>query len=104
MTNISWTRRPGGVKVEIEADGAIRQGRFSYFRISGENPREVIKLKGVVQKYPQSVIPLTGSPVSRIRVGYHANKELHLVLDMLDSSTTISSVRTRGNTLEIFLE
>lgn len=105
VVDISWTRRPGGIKVEIDTDGRIPEGRYSHFRLDGENPREVVRLTGVVSQFSPSEISVEGSPVSRIRVGYHPQpRELHVVLDMLDRSTRISRIRSRGSKLEVFLE
>lgn len=104
VVDVSWTRRPGGVKVDIKTDGAIPPGRYDTFRLDGENPREVVRLKGVVARYETSEILVTGSPIRRIRIGYHANRELHVVLDMLDRTTRIQRLRVQGSTLEVFVE
>ena len=104
VVDVSWTRLPGGIKVSVETDGAIPPERYDTFRLDGENPREVVRLRGVVGRYATGEIQVTGAPVRRIRIGYHANRELHIVLDMLDRSTRIQRLRVEGTTLEVVVE
>lgn len=105
VLGITSTRLPGGVKIVIETNGSIADSRFSHFRLKGENPREVVKLKGVIKQFSLTPMAISGSPVNQVRVGYHPGpKELHIVLDMRDRSTHISQIRVRGKKLEVQLE
>lgn len=104
VLDVSWTRRPGGIKVDVKTDGAIPIDRYDSFRLDGENPREVVRLRGVTQRYETREIPVSGAPVQRIRIGYHDNRELHIVLDMADRTSRISRMRAQGTTLEVFVE
>lgn len=104
VTDISWERLPGSVVVTIETDGAISENRYNHFRLGGENPREVVRLKGVATRFGRGEILVEGSPISRIRIGYHANKELHVVLDLRDRGSRVTGIRNRGNALEVKVE
>lgn len=105
VLDISWSRRPGGVRVEVTTDGSIAEGRVKSFRLEGESPREVVDLFGVSQGYGKDEIRLTGAPVERIRIGYHADKkELRLVLDMRDRTSRLSRIQTEGPLIVLLID
>jgi hypothetical protein len=103
VLDISWSRRPGGVRVEVKTNGSISPKRYSSFRLDNP-PRELVKLFGVTQRYEASEIRVTGAPVEKIRVGYHANKELHLVLDMRDRTSRLARIQTEGSLLVLLID
>jgi hypothetical protein len=90
--------------VTISADGAIPQGRYRYFRIGGSDPREVIKLFGVRQRFARSALEVGGPGVRRIRVGYHPGNELHIVFDLTGPGAKIREIRGAGSALRVDFE
>jgi len=107
LEDISWASTPdGGLKIILKADGAIPTGRYSYFRLSGDSPREVIKLVGVRKKFSKSVIEVGAPAVHQIRTGFHRKQgstELHIVIDLAGRQWKLAEVRNIGAELELLV-
>ena len=106
VESINWTNQADGLVVAIEADGRFTPGFYEQVRIDGERPREVLKLFGITESYPQSAIAIGSGGLERIRIGHHSGNgggELHLVFDLAGPAVEIREIRERGARLEIEL-
>lgn len=88
LRSISTREEANLTLVTLTGDGAFSAGSFSYSEIGGENPRVLIKLKGMSAPFRGPIA--AGSAVLRgIRTGYHATSdgsEVHVVLDLVPSA------------------
>ncbi|MCP3963815.1 MAG: PilZ domain-containing protein [bacterium] len=106
LVDISWSPARGGLTVVLTADGDIPAGRYKYFRLPGDSPREVFKLMGARQRYRESLVTVGGPGVRQIRVGYHRaqdGNEIHVVLDLLGPRWKVTEVRNLGPRLELLV-
>lgn len=94
------------MKIILTANGSIPTGRYRYFRLAGDSPREVVKLMGVDKRYPKDVLTVGGPGVRQIRVGFHraaGGHEIHVVMDLTDPRWMVSEVSNVGSSLELLL-
>ena len=105
LLDVSWSEIPdGGLKVTLIADGPIPTGRYSYFRLPGTTPREVIKLLEVRHGFATSRFKVDVQGIDQIRVGYHPKpREIHIVIDLSQARWKIVEVRNLGHQLEVHL-
>lgn len=102
LLDISWEEAGGGLQVTLTGDGAIPTGRYRYFHLAGDAPREVVKLMGVSQGFRQSQLTVGGPGVRRIRTGFHkvqGGNEQHVVIDLLGPRWKITEVQSVGSAL-----
>lgn len=107
LRDLRWRSDAPDLVMVLETDGPVEEGRFRYFRIDGEKPREVVRLIGVVTPYSGPAAMPENGAVSGIRFGYHekrAGNELHVVLDMASPEWRVVEARAVGNRLEIVLQ
>ena len=104
LLDISWEEVGSGLRVTLTGDGAIPTGRYRYFHLGGDAPREVVKLLGVSRSFRQNQLTVGGPGVRRIRTGFHrvqGGNEQHVVIDLLGPRWKITEVRSVGSTLEL---
>ena len=102
-----WGQRtPLGTVVTIVTDGTVPAEAFSHFRLEGANPRQVIRLRGVDDRYRRASVPVSTGEVKQVRIGYHARpegNELHVVLDLASPRVKLISSTPVDNRLELLL-
>jgi molecular chaperone DnaK len=100
-----WGQRsPLGTVVTIVTNGAVPPDAFSHFRLEGANPREVIRLRGVDDRYRRSSVAVSTAEVKQVRLGYHAKpegNELHVVIDLTSPRVTLLRTTPVDNRLEL---
>lgn len=90
------------VEVVITTDGGIEADRFSHARLPDGAPRELIKLRGLTERFATERIPVGIGAVRQIRTGWHrksSGNELHIVVDLADAAAQVTGVRVEGNRL-----
>jgi Tfp pilus assembly protein PilZ len=103
LLEISWSEVPRGLKVVLETDGAVPEGRYRHFRLGGDEPREVIRLIRVRRGFDRRNLSVGGPAVDRIRTGYHRRggvEELHVVLDLTGAAYQLTELRAVGTRIE----
>lgn len=101
LNGIDWRAdgdAPGGTKLVLVGDGVFAAGTFSYSEIGGDNPRILIKLKGMESPYrgPAPRAPQDGGALVRgVRTGFHvtpAGNEIHVVVDLARRGVKVVSL------------
>lgn len=101
LTGIEWresAETAGATVLVLAGDGAFRTGSFSYSEIGGENPRVLVKLKGMASPYRGATprAPQAGGALVRgVRTGFHvtpSGNEIHVVVDLARRGIQVSSL------------
>lgn len=103
---ITWDESSTGTVVTFWGNGGFLPERVVHFRIDGERPRELVKLRGIDLPFPQSVLDLGTPEVNRIRTGFHPQdrvNELHVVLDLAGPGVAIERIETGRDSLRVHL-
>lgn len=106
IREISWNRSDDGTEVVLVGDGSFELQRWAHFALGGENPREVVKIRGILGPYERSFLPVGSPELRQVRTGFHTlpgSNELHVVLDLADSRVEATRVEADGRTLRIRL-
>ncbi|HEV8628980.1 MAG TPA: TIGR02266 family protein [Thermoanaerobaculia bacterium] len=100
-----WGQRTtAGTVVTIVANGVVPADAFSHFRLEGDSPREVVRLRGVDDSYRRPTVALSTAEVKGVRVGYHTEgKELHVVIDLTSPRVKLLRLDAVDNRLELLL-
>jgi len=107
LLDITWRALPDGLEVIFTTNGSIPEKRWRHFRLSGDTPREVVRILGVNKPFDRTQIEVGGPGVRQIRLGYHKKSrgnELHVVMDMSSPQAKISEVQSRGSQLVVRVE
>jgi len=88
--------------VTLTGDGSFLPGAFSYSEIGGDNPRVLIKLKGMTAPFRGAATPGTAT-LRGVRTGFHvtnAGNEVHVVLDLVPAQRAkVSELSPEGDRL-----
>jgi len=102
-----WGQRTGaGTVVTIVGNGPVPPDAFSHFRLEGDNPREVVRVRGVDGSFKRTLIAVGTTEVKEIRVGFHGQGgqgELHVVLDLASPRVKLVRLSATDNRIEIQL-
>ncbi|MGE0640434.1 MAG: PilZ domain-containing protein [Thermoanaerobaculia bacterium] len=94
ITDLAWRDAEGGAELVIRGDGPFGAGRYSYSEIGGENPRVLIRMRGMESPFRGSASGST--PLARgVRTGFHVNtggNEIHLVVDLARPAARVASL------------
>ena len=85
----------GGTELVLAGDGTFVTGSFSYSEIGGENPRVLIKLKGMQSPYRGPAPRGAGPLVRGVRTGFHVTptgNEIHVVVDLARGGVKVSGL------------
>ncbi|RMH18679.1 MAG: hypothetical protein D6696_12530, partial [Acidobacteria bacterium] len=87
VEDVQWTRSRGGTRVTITTDGRIGRDRVSELKLGGEQPRLVLRLRGIAEPFRAERLAVASPELLQIRIGYHPAatleaSELHVVLDL----------------------
>ena len=94
------------MKITLTADGPIPVARYHHFRLTGGATREVVKLMGVDQPYPEAQLAIGGPGVERIRIGFHKSaggNDIHVVMDLTGPRWMVTEITNVGSRLELMV-
>ena len=98
---ISWLDSAGANELVIRGDSAFAAGSWSYSEIGGENPRVLVKIRGMQSPFRGAAGG--ASPLARgVRTGYHVGNrgnEIHVVVDLAPPAAKVASLAPEGSTL-----
>ena len=106
ITAITTENRDGTTVVIIIADDEFKPFGWRYYEIAGDEPRAVLRVRGIVRAFDADVLSVHGPLLERIRVGHHPDHlppELHLVFDLTSPRVMIRNVEAKGKRLEVTL-
>ena len=112
LTRIEWRdsgATAGETVLVLSGDGVFAVGSFSYSEIGGENPRVLIKLKGMQSPYrgPAPHAPQAGGALVRgVRTGFHVtsgSNEIHVVVDLARAGVKVVSLAPEAAGLTLSL-
>ena len=109
LTGIDW--RPSGeaageTVLVLVGDGHFATGTFSYSEIGGENPRVLIKLKGMQGPYRGPAPHGAGAMVRGVRTGFHVTptgNEIHVVVDLARGGVQVLALEPQDAGLSLRL-
>ncbi|HSM50200.1 MAG TPA: PilZ domain-containing protein [Thermoanaerobaculia bacterium] len=102
VRDLRWERAGGGTEVAVLLDGSIAQGDWTFASMPGENPRLLLKLRGVSRPFRPNRVEVGTPEVRAVRFGLHAGargEEQHLVLDLGSCDPRRATVRAEGDRL-----
>lgn len=103
LERITWEEAFGGTDIILWGNGSIPADVYSQSRMS-DPPRELIKLTGIRRPFGSAKVAVGTSEIKQVRIGYHANNELHVVLDLADPRIKVTRIEPRENHLRIHLQ
>lgn len=106
LKKITWEPASGGTDLILWGNGAIRPEVYDQSRI-GDPPRELIRLTGISEPFPMPRLAVGTAEVKQVRTGYHekaGGNELHIVIDLADSSVKVTRIEAREQSLRIHLQ
>jgi len=103
IQDIRWRGVAGGTLLTIEADGAISADRFKRQRLAQAPPRELIRFLRVNDAFASRQLTVGSTELRSVRTGFHAGRELHVVLDLADPAVEVVSADAVGAELRILL-
>jgi hypothetical protein len=107
LDRITFEAAGGGTDVILWGNGSIPAAVYTQTRIDGNPPRELFRLSGIRQPFPQARVVVGTPEVLQIRTGLHAGahgNELHVVLDLAHPSVTVTQVEPGPRRLRIHLQ
>jgi uncharacterized protein (TIGR02266 family) len=107
VREVTWTTGGGRTVLTVRGDGSIPAAAVSDFRIEGDEPRHVVRLRGVTEPLSPGSLEVGSPQVRRVRAGLHADRspsELHLVLDLAGPAVRVTGVEPAGGGLRIVVE
>ncbi len=99
---IDWNESadaPGETALVLKGDAAFVAGSFSYSEIGGDNPRVLVKLKGMDNPYRGPAPHGGGALVRSVRTGFHlttTGNEVHVVVDLARRGVKVVSLSPAG--------
>jgi type IV pilus assembly protein PilZ len=103
LEEVRWQRRGAGTLVVLVADGGFHEGSYSHFRLGGEVPRAVIRIRGVQHPFGRPSLAVQSPQVGQVRTGLHPGNELHVVLDLAGPGVDLERVEAQGTSLLLYL-
>ncbi len=103
IDHITWEKKGNRTFLSIWGNAPIREEAYRRIRLSGKNPREVIKILGVQAPFSKGNLTVGNSELSRIRTGHHSGNELHIVLDLAGSNIQVLRTSKTKNKITLTL-
>jgi hypothetical protein len=107
IEKITWQEGPDGTEIVLWGNGAFRRQDFAHYRVEGDPPRVLIKLRGIRHPFAEGRLLVGTRQVRQVRTGYHdegGGSELHVVLDLAGFGVEVTGMREDAATLHIFLK
>ena len=105
VDRITWNDDAGETVVTLWADGSFLAEQVDDFRVNGEQPREVVRIRGVQRPFAQRLIELGTDHVRQIRTGLHEEdgvNSLHIVADLVDIDVELLRTEAAGEQLRVY--
>jgi hypothetical protein len=105
VDRITWGDEAGETVVTLWADGSFQAEQIDDFRINGDRPREVVRIRGVQRPCAQRLIELQTDHVRQIRTGMHEDNgvnSLHIVADLVDVEVELLRTEAAGEQLRVY--
>jgi uncharacterized protein (TIGR02266 family) len=107
VEGISWRVVGEATEVEVRGDGRLDLASVARSHLGGANPRELLRLRGIVATTAPAVVAAGTPQLARVRSGHHPElepDELHVVLDLAGPGVRVAAVEAAGATLLVRLE
>jgi hypothetical protein len=107
IEKITWQQNPDGTEVVVWGNGTFRRQDYGHYRIDGDPPRELIKLRGIGRPFGDGRLVVGTRQVRQVRTGLHSEgdrSELHVVLDLTGFGVEVTGIREDAERLRIFLK
>jgi molecular chaperone DnaK len=107
IQKITWQQGPDGTEVVLWGNGAFRRQDFVHYRVEGDPPRVLIKLRGILHPFAEGRLIVGTRQVRQVRTGFHderAGNELHIVLDLAGFGVEVTGMREDADKLHIFVK
>lgn len=105
VESIAWERSADGLEVRIATSAEISDRGYRHYRLEdGDRPRELLKLYGAAQTFPERFFQVEGGWISQIRTGSHfidGVDELHIVFDLASPGVRLGEIRGEDRVLVI---
>jgi hypothetical protein len=91
----------------VWGNGTFRRQDYGHYRIDGDPPRELIKLRGIGRPFGDGRLVVGTRQVRQVRTGLHSEgdrSELHVVLDLTGFGVEVTGIREDADRLRIFLK
>lgn len=105
IDRITWDASDRETVVVLWADGRFDQDRFEALRVEADPPREVVKVIGVSEAFPEERLEIASRHVRQLRTAIHAQDdrvELHVVADLADPAVALQRTEADGSQLRVF--
>lgn len=105
VDRITWGKEAGQTVVTLWADGAFQADKIDDFRVAGDTPREVVRIRGVQRPFPLQLVEMDTDHVRQIRTGLHqenGHSALHFVADLVDNEVQLSRTEAAGEQLRVY--
>ena len=105
VDRITWGDEAGETVVTLWADGSFQEEQIDDFRVNGEQPREVVRIRGVQRPFTQNRIEMETDHVRQIRTGFHEDdgvRSLHIVADLVDVDVQLLRTEAAGEQLKVY--
>jgi uncharacterized protein (TIGR02266 family) len=103
IERITFEQSLGGTDVVLWGNGAIGPQSYDSSRMEGP-PRALIVVSGIRKPFAQTKINVGTGEVKQVRIGYHDNGKLHVVLDLAAPNVKVTRVDQDGLRLRIHLQ
>ncbi len=107
IQKITWQQSPDGTEVVLWGNGTFRRQDFVHYRVEGDPPRVLIKLRGIRHPFAEGRLIVGTRQVRQVRTGFHderAGNELHIVLDLAGFGVEVTGIREDADKLHIFVK
>ncbi len=104
VSKITFQSAGGETEVVLWTNGVVRAEDVEHLRLDDPEPREVLKLRGVVEAFSPSKLTVGSGELRQIRVGFHEQRprgQLHVVFDLAAHDVRIVSMRADGAQLKV---
>lgn len=106
VASITYGSVPGETIVVLAGDGQILEERVTRQRLGGPEPRELLRIAGIVAPYEPAVIPVGTGELTRIRTGHHPGAgggELYVVFDLPGPRAGVHRLDFQPTGLRVYL-
>jgi hypothetical protein len=101
LERIDVVPQAGETVVTLVADGIVRSSNYARFRIDSGSPRELVKMRGVRRPFHSASIAVGSPELVKIRTGFHAPEELHIVFDLASPDIEVLAIEESAASLRL---
>ncbi len=104
IDSISWRDGTNGLRILVDGDGPVSPGQIRIVRLGGDNPRDLLIIRGIGAPYRENAIAFNVGGVRRLRTGFHekgSGNELHMVFDLESTRVPAPNLSYSNGTLEV---